>query len=163
MYKITFKGNTDTGKVRSNNEDSYIVENIWDNNHILGVVIDGVGGYDGGEIASGIARKTIIEYLEKYPDGERIDLLKQAVVEANNKIVEERDIQKQFANMSCVLTACLIETERKQLNMVHVGDTRLYQYHNSTLKKLSHDHSLVGYREEKRRSDRRRSNEPSAT
>jgi serine/threonine protein phosphatase PrpC len=148
MWKTSFYGNTDPGKLRTNNEDAFIAQAIWDNNHVLAVAIDGVGGYDGGEVAAEIARKTIVEYLEKYPNGERLDLLKQAVVEANNEIYKERKIQMQFANMSCVLTACLVETEKQQINMVHVGDTRLYQYHRNELKKLSHDHSLVGYREE---------------
>jgi serine/threonine protein phosphatase PrpC len=148
MNKISINGNTDLGKIRTNNEDAFIAEQIWDEKHILAVAIDGVGGYEGGEVAAEIAQKTIVEYLEKYPDGERLELLKQAVIEANNKIYEERKRQTQFANMSCVLTACLIEVSKKQINMVHVGDTRLYQYRNNELKKLSHDHSLVGYREE---------------
>jgi serine/threonine protein phosphatase PrpC len=146
--KIEFSGNSDSGKIRTNNEDAFVAQKIWDDNHILAVAIDGVGGYDGGEVAAGIAQKTIVKYLQAYPNGERLELLKQAVIEANNKIFEERTIQTQFANMSCVLTACLIEVERKQINMVHVGDTRLYQYWHNELKKLSHDHSLVGYREE---------------
>lgn len=146
--KIEFSGKTDMGKIRTNNEDAFIVQRIWDDNHILAVAIDGVGGYDGGEVAAEIAQKTIVEYLQTYSNGERLELLKQAIVEANNKIFEERAIQTQFANMSCVLTACLVEVEHKQINMVHVGDTRLYQYWHNELKKLSHDHSLVGYREE---------------
>jgi serine/threonine protein phosphatase PrpC len=147
-YTISFKSKTDLGRVRTNNEDAFIAQEIWDKNHILAVAIDGVGGYDGGEVAAEIAQKTIVEYLEVYPNGERLELLKQAVVKANNKIFEERTIQTQFANMSCVLTACLVEVARKQINMVHVGDTRLYWYRNNELEKLSHDHSLVGYREE---------------
>jgi len=148
MFNISFSGKTDIGRKRKNNEDAFVAQYIWDNNHALCVVIDGVGGYEGGEVAAEIAQKTIVEYLEKYTNGERLDLLKQAVVEANNEIVKQGDIQRQFANMSCVLTACLIQTEKKLINMVHVGDTRLYQYHAGKLKKLSHDHSLVGYREE---------------
>ncbi|MDR1810497.1 MAG: protein phosphatase 2C domain-containing protein [Prevotella sp.] len=148
MRKITYTGKTDKGRWRSNNEDAFVVQSIWDDEHVLGIVIDGVGGYDGGERAAAIARETIVAYLEEYPNGERCDLLKQAVVEANNTIVEERNACKQFPNMSCVLTACLLELEKKRINMVHVGDTRLYQFRNNELKKLSHDHSLVGYREE---------------
>ena len=146
MYKIA--GKSDTGKARSNNEDAYAIQSIWDDKHILGVVIDGVGGYDGGERASEIAKETIVAYLEQYTHGERLTLLKQAVVEANNNIVEERFAKRQYPYMSCVLTACLVEVGKKQINMVHVGDTRLYQYHRNELKKLSHDHSLIGYREE---------------
>lgn len=148
MNNVTFKGATDMGKIRTNNEDAYIAQYIWDKEHILAVAIDGVGGYDGGEVAAELARKAIIEYLENYPNGERLELLKQAVISANNTIYAERKNQPQFSNMSCVLTAALIEIKERRINMAHVGDTRLYQYANGTITKLSHDHSLVGYREE---------------
>lgn len=148
MQHTHFYGDTHTGKVRDNNEDNLIFQNIWDKNHILGVAIDGVGGYDGGEVAAEIAKDTIIEYLEKYPNGERLEMLKAAVTEANNRIVEQSEKQPQYAHMSCVLTACLVEVEKRQINMVHIGDSRLYQFYKGELKKLSSDHSYVGYRED---------------
>ncbi len=148
MSSVTLSGNTDMGKIRTNNEDAYIAQYIWDKNHILAVAIDGVGGYEGGEIAAALARKGIIEYLESYPNGERLELLKQAVVSANNTIFSERKNLPQYGNMSCVLTAVLVELKDRRINMAHVGDTRLYQFANGILTKLSHDHSLVGYREE---------------
>ena len=148
MNTIRFFGNSDPGQLRSNNEDAFIAQYIWDKKHILAVAIDGVGGYEGGEIASSLAQKCIVEYLERYSDGERLELLKQAVLSANNTIFSERKNQVQYCNMSCVLTAVLIEVENKVINMAHIGDTRLYQYSNGKIVKLSHDHSLVGYREE---------------
>jgi len=148
MKEKPFFGKTDTGKQRQNNEDELISQYIWDDGHILGVAIDGVGGYEGGEVASEIAKTTIVEYLEKHPNGERLNLLKQAVVEANNKIVSEARQTPKLANMSCVLSACLAEVEKKQINMVHIGDTRVYQFRKGELKKLSSDHSDVGYRED---------------
>lgn len=148
MRLVTFCGKTDIGKIRTNNEDAFIAQNIWDENHILAVAIDGVGGYDGGEIASGLAQKLIVEYLENYSNGERLELLKQAVIYANNTIFSERKNLQHYSSMSCVLTAVLVEIEGRRINMAHVGDTRLYQFANNQLVKLSHDHSLVGYREE---------------
>lgn len=148
MKTITFFGNTDVGQIRSNNEDAFIAQYIWDNEHILAVAIDGVGGYEGGEVAASLAQKSIVEYLESYSNGERLELLKQAVIFANNRIYSERKRSSQYSNMSCVLTAVLIEVERQRINMAHVGDTRLYQYTNEEFIKLSHDHSLIGYREE---------------
>ena len=148
MCKIRFFGNTDLGQIRSNNEDAFIAQYIWDEKHILAVAIDGVGGYEGGEIASSLAQKSIIEYLELYSNGERIELLKQAVIFANNRIYSERKKLPRYSSMSCVLTAVLVETECKRINMAHIGDTRLYQFANGKIVKLSHDHSLVGYREE---------------
>lgn len=148
MDSIIFYGNTDMGRVRTNNEDAFIVQNIWDDDHVLAVAIDGVGGYEGGEVAAALARSCIIEYLEKYSNGECRDLLKQAVVYANNAIYKERKEQPQYRNMSCVLTAVLVEEKMRKIHLAHVGDTRLYQYSDGELVKLSHDHSLVGYREE---------------
>lgn len=148
MGTITFFGNTDMGQIRTNNEDAFIAQYIWDEKHILAVAIDGVGGYEGGEVASALAQKCIVEYLESYSDGERLDLLKQAVIHANNTIFSERKNLPQYSSMSCVLTAILVETESKRINMAHIGDTRLYQYANGNIVKLSHDHSLIGYREE---------------
>lgn len=148
MEPILFYGNTDLGQIRTNNEDAFIAQNIWDKDHVLAVAIDGVGGYEGGEIAAAIAKKSIINYLESYPNGECLDLLKQAVIFANNTIFQERKEQPEYGNMSCVLTAILVEIKNMRINLAHVGDTRLYQYSNKELVKLSHDHSLVGYREE---------------
>lgn len=148
MKTITFFGNTDVGQIRSNNEDAFIAQYIWDKKHILAVAIDGVGGYEGGEIAASLAQKSIIEYLESYSNGERLELLKQAVIFANNRIYSERKSLPQYSSMSCVLTAILVEIESKRINMAHIGDTRLYQFANGEIVKLSHDHSLIGYREE---------------
>lgn len=144
---ISFYAVSDLGQKRTNNEDAYIAQYIWDNENVLAVAIDGVGGYEGGEVAAAIAKQTIVEYLENFPNGERANLLKQAVVEANNNIFKSR-AESEYKNMSCVLTATLVESKKGLIHMAHIGDTRLYQYLHCEIKKLSHDHSLVGYREE---------------
>lgn len=145
--KIACYGLSDMGRQRTNNEDAFVAEHL-DDNTVLAVAIDGVGGYEGGEIAAEIAKEEIPKYLREFQNGERIELLKQAVTNANNAIFERRQIDTSRSNMSCVLTSALIDKGRKVVDMVHVGDTRLYQYHYGILRKLSHDHSLVGYREE---------------
>jgi len=145
--KITFYGLSDMGRQRTNNEDAFVSEQL-DMHTVLAAAIDGVGGYEGGEVAAAIAQKEIPDYLRIYNRGERLELLKQAVITANNAIVDRRLTDTERANMSCVLTAALIDIQRKVVDMVHVGDTRLYQFHHGELQKLSHDHSLIGYREE---------------
>ena len=100
MDGISFFGNSDMGCVRTNNEDTFVVQNVWDSEHLLAVVVDGVGGYEGGEVAAAIARDTIVEYLGKYPNGERLELLKQAVVNANSKVLAERSNNAKLADMS---------------------------------------------------------------
>lgn len=145
---IAYCGNSNMGLVRTNNEDAFISQNIWNKEIVLAVAIDGVGGYEGGEVAAAIAKQTITEYLSVSDNGERVELLKQAVTAANNAIYEARESDQEHSQMSCVLTAAIIDTIEKQVSMVHVGDTRLYSYHQGVLTKLSHDHSLIGYREE---------------
>lgn len=145
---ISFFGKSDMGRVRINNEDAFVAQTLWDDNTILAVAIDGVGGYEGGEVAADIARKTIPEFLKVSPNGERLELLKQAVTAANNAIFEARQEEGGFPHMSCVLTAAIIDVDHRQISMAHVGDSRLYSFREGELKKLSHDHSLVGYREE---------------
>lgn len=145
---IFLYGESNLGRRRTNNEDAFIAQTIWDNENVLAVVIDGVGGYDGGEVAAAIAKSTIVEYLENFPNGERANLLKQAVIEANNEILKSRSESEEYKNMSCVLTAILVEAKKGLIHMAHIGDTRLYQYSKGNIVKLSHDHSLIGYREE---------------
>lgn len=144
---LIFYGQTDVGRQRTNNEDAFVVEQL-DEHTVLAVAIDGVGGYEGGEVAAEMAQKEIPAYLKEFTRGERLELLKQAVVCANNAIYDRRRLDTARPDMSCVLTAALIDAGRMVVDMVHVGDTRMYQYHHGELRKLSHDHSLVGYREE---------------
>ena len=145
--QLTLYGKTDMGRQRTNNEDAFVIEYL-DPDTVLAIAIDGVGGYEGGEVAAEIAQKEIPAYLKEFNRGERLELLKQAVVSANNSIYDRRLLDTARANMSCVLTAALIDTKRKVIDMVHVGDTRMYQFHHGELIKMSHDHSLIGYREE---------------
>lgn len=144
---LIFYGQTDVGQQRTNNEDAFVVEQL-DEHTVLAIAIDGVGGYEGGEVAAEMAQKEIPAYLKEFTRGERLELLKQAVVCANNAIYDRRRLDTARPDMSCVLTAALIDAGRKVVDMVHVGDTRMYQFHHGELRKLSHDHSLIGYREE---------------
>lgn len=151
MKTIDVHGDSNVGKIRTNNEDNLVVTKVWDERHELCIVIDGVGGYEGGEVAAEIAKNVMSSYVERYPpcEGEEcLDLMKQALAEANNEIVAQRMKRPEVANMSCVLTAALIDLNNDMLYMSHVGDTRLYMYNDGELRKLSHDHSLVGYQEE---------------
>lgn len=144
----TYFGQTDQGRVRKNNEDAFVVQPIFDERHLLSVVIDGVGGYEGGEVAADITARTIADYLLSHRDGKPLEQLKQAVTEANNAIISAKQQQTRLAEMGCVCTASLIDLDKRLLYVAHIGDTRLYRIVGSNITKLTHDHSLVGYREE---------------
>lgn len=145
---IQYIGLTDMGKIRTNNEDLWLCQKIWNESCIVAAVIDGVGGYEGGEVAAKIAAEELFSYLREYPNGERLQILKEAMVHANNCIYRERVRKMEYNSMGCVMTAVLIEPEKGTVDMAHIGDTRLYELSEGELTKLSHDHSPVGRYEE---------------
>lgn len=146
--KATYWGETNIGKVRSKNEDRLVIEEIWNGTHLLATVIDGVGGNGGGDYAAEIARNSILDTLREITDRNNdFDILKSAVIFANNQIYSQHTIPT-LSNMSCVLTAVLINLQNYTMNICHVGDTRLYKYSNGELTKLTSDHSPVGQMED---------------
>ncbi|TFF39304.1 PP2C family protein-serine/threonine phosphatase [Mucilaginibacter psychrotolerans] len=141
-----FFGLTDTGKVRSNNEDTFIAERLG-SGLILAGVIDGVGGYNGGEVAAAIAREQISDYLES-KKGEPIPAMIEAVKRANNAIAAKKLEEKELDSMACVATIALVDIANNQFYYAHVGDTRLYLLRDASLIKISKDHSFVGFLED---------------
>ncbi|MEO6633812.1 MAG: protein phosphatase 2C domain-containing protein, partial [Mucilaginibacter sp.] len=140
-------GITDTGKTRQNNEDAFIARQDAGNRFIIACVIDGVGGYAGGEIAAGIARDAILKRLEK-PSGEIISMIIDCFDIANERIIEEKQRNKDYDMMSCVSTLAIADITNNQFYYAHVGDTRLYLLRDNSLVKISHDQSFVGFLEE---------------
>ncbi|MDE6339967.1 MAG: protein phosphatase 2C domain-containing protein, partial [Muribaculaceae bacterium] len=147
-FSAKIYGETNLGLVRQNNEDTLICQYIRDNNRILCAAIDGLGGYEGGEVASEIARNVIIKHLEDFMSPKIGQLLKDAFVEANNDIVRQQKARPKLTHMGCVASAAVIDLLQGIIYIAHVGDSRIYMYAGGELKKLTHDHSLVGYREE---------------
>lgn len=147
MKRLQFSGNTDPGRRRQENQDACIVQSLWDDDKALLAVIDGVGGYAGGEKAATIARESIQQYMQ-IPRGDTLTMLREAVVFANNRIVEERKNEPQHSEMCCVLTVVVADAGAQQLYYVHIGDTRLYRFRQGQLQKLTRDHSLVGVQED---------------
>ena len=142
-----FFGITDTGRQRDNNEDTFIAQKTDDGNFIIACVIDGVGGYVGGEVAADMARECIIKDLS-YIAGDVTPLLVNTFVNANRQIYERKLRDKQLENMACVLTLAVIDLENNQFYYAHVGDTRLYLLRDNSLIKISKDHSFVGFLED---------------
>jgi serine/threonine protein phosphatase PrpC len=145
-----FYGLTDIGKERKNNEDTFIAQATADNKFIIACVIDGVGGYSGGEIAAQLAREAILQRLSK-PAGEIIPMMIDCFNQANQKILDEKSRVKEHDSMACVATLALVDIERNQFYYAHIGDTRLYLLRDNSLIKISHDQSFVGFLEESRR------------
>lgn len=147
MKSLLITGQTDVGQRRNDNQDTFICAPIWSETSALLAVIDGVGGYAGGDRAAAIAKESIEQYMAT-PNGKPLSMLREAVVFANNQINNQRQQELRLAQMCCVLTTAVADTQSKKLYFVHVGDTRLYRYRKGVLEKLTYDHSLVGVRED---------------
>lgn len=141
-------GITDTGKKRSNNEDAFIAGKLRAP-FITACVIDGLGGYEGGEIAAALAKDAIIKTLSA-PANNVKEQLVQALVNAHNHIQQEKKKVSGAGNqqMACVATLALVDTTGNKFYYAHVGDTRLYLLRDRSLIKITSDQSFVGFLED---------------
>ncbi|MGV3658145.1 MAG: PP2C family protein-serine/threonine phosphatase [Chitinophagaceae bacterium] len=142
-----FFGITDTGRQRTNNEDAFIAQRIWDNGYILACVIDGVGGYEGGEVAAQLCKETVEQYFS-IPSGSVNTMLQEALVAANEKIRTEKGRNSQLESMACVVTLAVVDEDKNRFHYAHIGDTRLYLYRDGAMVKITKDHSFVGFLED---------------
>jgi serine/threonine protein phosphatase PrpC len=142
-----FFGITDTGKQRSNNEDTFIAQLAAKGGFVIASVIDGVGGYSGGEVAAELARESFLKRLNK-PSGDVIPMLIDSFNLANERIVKDKQEVDGRSLMACVATLALIDIAQNQFYYAHVGDTRLYLLRDQSLVKITQDHSFVGFLED---------------
>ncbi|WP_345243590.1 protein phosphatase 2C domain-containing protein [Nibrella saemangeumensis] len=142
-----FFGLTDTGRVRDNNEDAFIAQPIGNGRYILACVIDGVGGYAGGEVAAAITRQSILDDFTTVP-GDWVAQMRRAFITANQKVYAEKLQVREYDSMACVLTMAVVDVENNLFHYAHVGDTRLYLLRDDTLVKVTKDHSFVGFLED---------------
>jgi len=140
-------GITDKGKLRSNNEDTFIVQPVLNNRFIAACVIDGVGGYEGGEVAATLAHEAILTSLKNAGTGITA-MMKEALAVANDAIYKEKVASKTNGQMACVVTLALADLAGNKFYYAHVGDTRLYLLRDHSLVKITHDHSFVGFLED---------------
>lgn len=146
--RVLYYGDTNTGNVRPKNEDNFVLKEVWGGSHLLAVVIDGVGGNGGGDVAANLACKCITDYFNGLDiSTNSLEDLMGAVRFANNTICSQHYIPY-LSQMSCVLTAAILNLENGQMGVCHVGDTRLYLLKDCILTKVTSDHSIVGPKEE---------------
>ena len=139
-------GITDIGKARSINQDSYAVEVLEDAETGILLVCDGMGGVKGGEIASSIAVRTIMDSLrvKLKPKMSRQNIknaLEEAIKRANSNIVSRALEEHELLGMgtTCV---CAIVCDNN-ITLANVGDSRAYVIENEKLRQVTEDHSLV--------------------
>lgn len=148
---INYFGLTDKGLVRANNEDAFISTSSMNDRFVIGCVIDGVGGYEGGEVAAKIAYDSIVSTVKEIPLDNLSDYLKEALLTVNNTIYHEKQSSLANSSMACVLTLVVVDNEKNKFYYAHVGDTRLYLFRDGSLNKITNDHSFVGFLEDKRK------------
>jgi len=148
--KFACVGMSDVGRVREHNEDA-IGTDIGAG---LLVLADGMGGYNAGEVASGIAVKTLLDLVpdacaredREGPEPEtglmrQTIALRDAIARANKVIHQTAKNQPQCEGMGTTIVACLFYDNR--VSIAHVGDSRLYRLRGKNFEQLTMDHSLL--------------------
>lgn len=140
--KRSFAGLTDTGLVRSVNQDAFYID---DPEGRFFIVADGMGGHAGGEQASRIATETIKQYLLKGWKSSQTtpDLLKEAFLKANQAIVDDQLDHPERSDMGTTAVAVVFR-DRQHPWCAHVGDSRLYRLRAKELTQITEDHTWVG-------------------
>src|SRR3954452_21955823 len=141
--RIKSAGASDMGRVRKNNEDAWHI----DAERGIYLVVDGVGGHQAGEKAAEIAVERVKARLERQT-GTTEQRIREAITVANNEIVRVAKSNPDWQGMACVLTVAVLENGSAVIG--HVGDSRLYKIRNGEIRKITHDHSPVGEREDSR-------------
>ncbi len=148
--KINFASITDTGRVRDHNEDSI----GSDPDLGLLVLADGMGGYNAGEVASGIAVQIVSELATEGANREERDnidphsgmmrqsiVLRDAVYRANKIIYQTAQSQTHCEGMGTTIVACMFYDNK--VSIAHVGDSRAYRVRGGEFEQLTMDHSLL--------------------
>lgn len=140
---------TNPGMVRSHNEDSV----IYDAELGLVVLADGMGGYNAGEVASGIAVSVLASEVKHHLEDARpeelnaegeelgVALLRDNVKKANLSIFHAAQSQPQYAGMGTTIVTALFYDDR--VAVAHVGDSRMYRLRGETFETVTRDHSLL--------------------
>jgi protein phosphatase len=148
--KIDFTELTNTGRVREHNEDA--IGSIGEIG--LMVLADGMGGYNAGEVASGIAVQTVTELAaEGATREERHDIdphsgmmrqsivLRDAIYRSNKIIYQTAQSQTNCEGMGTTIVACMFYDNK--ISIAHVGDSRAYRLRGEQLQQITLDHSLL--------------------
>ncbi len=129
---------TDVGRVRKKNDDSVLADVP------LIAVADGMGGYEGGDVASKLAMETLSSWKDRFTgkSGKDVgDLLRQAFLEANRAVHTKGREDPNLSRMGTTLTAGWIDSN--VLVLAHVGDSRAYLLRGGELNQLTNDQTVA--------------------
>lgn len=138
--KVTTHAVSDVGNVRKINEDRTAFSKS--NFGFVAVICDGMGGYEGGEVAAEIASKYILQhFLELPPEFKLTDEIVNAFIKANDEIIRQGMIDSKLSMMGT--TAGLLVFKKNYFTTAHLGDSRVYLVRKGEIRQLTKDHSLV--------------------
>jgi len=148
--KLRLVGQSDTGRVREHNEDTI----AFDPDMGLLILADGMGGYNAGEVASGIAVKTVVNLVRESVEREDLlegdsdsglsrtaIILRDAIHRANKIIYQTARTQPQCEGMGTTIVGALFHDNR--ITIAHVGDSRLYRLPGAAFEQVTLDESLL--------------------
>lgn len=136
---------SDPGRIRGRNEDA-----VYANASLgLAILADGMGGYNAGDVASGMAVAMLSDRFASLLEGNRLSelddhpaqLIDAAVSEANVAILSAAQRQPQYAGMGTTLVIAWFLDNRVYL--AHLGDSRCYRWRDGALQLMTRDHSLL--------------------
>jgi len=137
---------TDTGKVRSHNEDSVTIVKNAASEHLM-IVADGMGGHRAGEVASSMVISQIGERFQKLSTigtkQDAIAWLRENVREVNSKIIQYSNEHPEAAGLGTTCVMALLTKE--MLLFVNIGDSSGFVFKDGKLKKVTKDHTLVNF------------------
>lgn len=137
---------SDVGKAREINEDYFYIS-YPDDEIQLFILADGMGGYNGGEVASKLAvtsaKNYILSNFEKNNSDKDtiLDLVKNSSQYANMVVYEKAKENPELSKMGTTLDICLIYQSKAFIS--HIGDSRIYRIRKDFMRKLTKDHSYV--------------------
>lgn len=143
--QYSFYALTDVGQVRSNNEDAFAINEDFG----IAVLADGMGGYNAGEVASGMAvafvKSELVRWLSVETQGAspaQIALgISLCVDRANQSILNAATANPQYLGMGTTVVAGVFK--KNCLILGHVGDSRCYRWRAANLTQITRDHSML--------------------
>jgi serine/threonine protein phosphatase PrpC len=146
--RYTVSARTDKGRKRRNNQDAILVESFSNESGVLIAVADGMGGIQGGGVASRTAIATLREEFfpaagrQLDPRNEDLELaLNRSYRRCRDTFRSEIDRDEGLSEMGTTLT-CIVATENRIVH-AHVGDSRAYRYSEGRLDALTSDHTVA--------------------
>ena len=144
MYEFFAK--TDRGLARGNNEDSVVLDAACG----LVVLADGMGGYNAGEVASGMATDSLRSELGRWLSGPGVrasarevrHMMELCVDAVNESILESAQKHADYAGMGTTLVVGVFQKDGR-LVLGHIGDSRCYRWRGGHLQQATRDHSLL--------------------